>query len=266
MHHNKLNTNQLNSKIMKTNYTLKAALMLVVLTLSFTSLTAQENVRILRVDPSTNSVTLKNFGDATAPVSTYWFCNFPNYAQVSGMTTVTTLAPNEEVNIGSTINFAVADGEFGLYSTNANGFGSSAAMIDYMQWGTAGHQRESVAVGAGVWDAGTFVNVAPPYEYTGDGTQNGVANWSTLGVNDFEEFSNLNLYPNPTNSILNIEIKNELSNGTVEVYDMLGKQIFKLTITSNNVSKIDVSNWNNGLYLVKISSDESIETKRFVKN
>jgi hypothetical protein len=74
------------------------------------------------------------------------------------------------------------------------------------------------------------------------------------------------LYPNPTNSILNIEIKNELSNGTVEVYDMLGKQIFKLTITSNNVSKIDVSNWNNGLYLVKISSDESIETKRFVKN
>lgn len=251
---------------MKRHYTLKAVLLLAIVTLCFTKLEAQENVRILALDPATNSVTLKNFGDANAPVSTYWFCNFPNYAQVSDMTAETTLAPGEEINLSSTINFAVADGEFGLYSTNANGFGSSTAMLDYVQWGSANHQRESVAVAAGVWDAGTFVSVAPPFEYTGDGTQNGVANWSTLGVDDFEETTNFKLFPNPTNSTLNIQILNGTSNGTVEVYDLLGKKIFNLILTSNNVSQIDVTNWNNGLYLIKISSEESVETKRFIKN
>ncbi len=112
----------------------------------------------------------------------------------------------------------------------------------------------------------TFVSVAPPFEYNGDGTQNGVANWSTLGIDDFEDNSNFTLYPNPTSSILNIEIQNIISNGTLEIYDMLGKQIFNQTITSNNLSQIDVSSYNSGLYLIKISSENSAETKRFVKN
>ncbi len=247
---------------MKRNYSIKAVLMLVIATFCFTNLTAQ--VRILKLDPSTNSVTLKNFGASNVPISDYWFCNFPSYAQVSAMTAVTSLDPGEEVNIGSAINFAVADGEFGLYTTNS--FSSSAAMLDYVQWGSAGHQRESVAVGAAVWDAGTFVSVAPPYEYTGDGTQNGVANWSTLGIDDFDAVNTITLYPNPTNSVLNIQIQNVVSNGAIEIYDMLGKQIFNQTITSNNVSQIDVTNWNNGLYLIKISSEDSVETKRFIKN
>jgi hypothetical protein len=251
---------------MKRNYTLKAILLLAITTFCLTNLTAQENVRILALDPATNSVTLKNFGDASAPVSNYWFCNFPLYAQVSAMTSTTTLGPGEEINLSSTINFAVADGEFGLYSTNSSGFGSSAAMLDYLQWGSAGHQRETVAVAAGVWNAGTFVNVTPPYEYTGDGTQNGVANWSTLSVDDFEGPSNISIYPNPTNSILNVEVKNGMSNGTIAVFDMLGKKIYNHSITSNDISKIDVTNWNSGLYLIKIASENSSETRRFIKN
>ncbi len=251
---------------MKTNYTIKVAILLVIATFCFTNLTAQENVRILKVDPATNSVTLKNFGDMTATISGYWFCNRPSYGALSSMTTATTLAPNEEIDVASSVNFPVASGEFGLYNTNS--FGSSTAMIDYLQWGTgnAGSSRESVAVAAGLWVVDTFVSVAPPFEYAGDGTQNGVANWITLGLDDFEETSNFKLYPNPTNSTLNIEIQNVISNGTVEIYDMLGKQIFKQSITSNNVPQIDVANWNSGLYLIKISLEDSVETKRFVKN
>ncbi len=95
-----------------------------------------------------------------------------------------------------------------------------------MQWGNAGYVKETVAVAAGLWVVGTFVSVAPPYEYNGDGTQNGVAIWSTLGIDDFEDKSNFILYPNPTSSILNIEIQNVISNGTLKIYDMLAKQIF----------------------------------------
>lgn len=251
---------------MKTNYTLKALLMLVILTFGLTNLEAQANVRILRLDPATNSVTLKNFGDANATISGYWFCNVPNYAAVSGMTSTATLAPNEEINLASTINFPVSSGEFGLYNTNS--FGTASAMLDYLQWGTgnAGSSRESVAVAAGLWVANTFITVAPPFEYGGDGTQNGVANWSTLSLNDFEEENTLKIYPNPSNSLLNIELQNEISNGTIEIYDLLGKQIFQQNITSNSILPIDVANWNTGVYIIKIASENSLKTQRFVKN
>ena len=249
---------------MKTNYSLKALLLLVIVTFCFAPLAAQENVRILKADPNTNSITLKNFGDATATISDYWFCVRPSYAQLSSMTAVTTLAPGEEIDIPSSINFPVASGEFALYSSSS--FSSSAAMLDFLQWGTgASSSRESVAVAAGLWVADTFISVSPPFEYTGDGTQNGVANWSTLSVEDFEEFNNIKLYPNPTNSILNIEFQNDISNGTIEVYDLLGKKVLNQALTNNSI-KLNVANWNDGLYLIKILSEDSVETKRFIKN
>ncbi len=251
---------------MKTNYTLKALMLLIIATFCLTNLNAQENVRILKLDPATNSVTLKNFGDATATVSGYWFCVRPAYAAISGMTSTTTLAPNEEVNIASSVNAPASSGEFALYSSPS--FGSGPAMLDFLQWGTgsSGSSRESLAVSQGLWVADTFITVSPPYEYNGDGTQNGVANWSTLGLDDFEQGSKLRLYPNPSDSVLNIELQNANSSGTIQVYDMLGKQIYTQSITTANVSKIDVANWDNGLYLIKISSDNGEETKRFIKN
>jgi hypothetical protein len=250
---------------MKTNYSFKAIIMLAVVTLCFTNLNAQANVRISKVDPATNSVTLKNYGDATATISGYWFCVVPAYSQVSGMTSVTTLAPDEEVDIASSVNLVASSGEFGLYS--ASGFSNSNNMLDFLQWGTgsSGSSRESVAVAAGLWVADTFITVSPPYEYSGDGTQNGVANWSTLGVDNFEQGSSLRLYPNPSNTVLNIELKTLISEGTLEVFDVLGKQVFAQSLTSNSVSKIDVSNWDSGLYLIKMSSENGEETQRFIR-
>lgn len=226
--------------------------------------TPEANVRILRVDPATNSITLKNFGDATATISGYWFCVRPAYAQLNNMTSVTTLAPNEELNIASSVNLVASSGEFALY--NSPSFGSSAAMLDFLQWGTgASSSRESTAVAAGLWVANTFITVAPPYEYNGDGTQNGVANWSTLGIDDFEQGSSLRLYPNPTSTILNIEFKTVITDGSIEVFDLLGKQVFAQSITSNSISQIDVANWDSGVYLIKMSSENGQEIKRFIK-
>jgi len=231
---------------------------------AFWATQSEPNIRILNIDPTTNSVTLKNFGGAEGNISGLWFCNFPAYAQVSSMTSTTSLAPNEEVNIASSINFAVADGEFGLYSTN--NFGSASAMQDYMQWGSAGHQREPVAVAAGLWSAGTFVNVAPPFAYTGDGLQNGVAFWATtLSVDDFEGLSTLKLYPNPANDYLTLEFATRMPDAvTIEVYNVLGTRIYQSNMATE-VDNLDVSNWTSGIYILKALSDTSSSTYRFIK-
>lgn len=249
---------------MKTNYSLKIALMLIIVTLCFSNLKAQENVRILKVDPNTNSITLKNFGDMDATISGYWFCVRPAYAQLSSMTSVTTLAPGAEVDIASSVNLVVASGEFALYDSPS--FSSSGAMLDFLQWGTgAPSSRESTAVEAGLWVANTFITVAPPFEYNGDGTQNGVANWSTLGTDEFNQMSSLILYPNPSSRILNIELKNSITKGKIKVYDLLGKQVFRQSITSDTISQIDVSDWDSGLYVIKMTSENGEVTKRFIK-
>jgi hypothetical protein len=124
-------------------------------------------------------VELYNEGDAAVDVSSYWLCNFPNYKQIS---TLNVLDGNTTIPAGDFLVLEFADlgdtdSELGLYSTND--FANSDAMLDYMQYGSAGHMRESVAVSAGVWDAGTFVMPAPTGEsmaYVGGGA-NSAQDW-----------------------------------------------------------------------------------------
>ncbi|MGA7304888.1 MAG: T9SS type A sorting domain-containing protein [Rhodothermales bacterium] len=109
---------------------------------------------------SSRWVELRNTGDADFDVSSFWLCNYPNYVQISDLTILsgsTTIAPGEALVVAFDA-LGNGDGELGLYSTNT--FADSSAIVDYMQYGSSGHMRESVAVAAGIWDAGTFVPAA----------------------------------------------------------------------------------------------------------
>ena len=69
------------------------------------------------------------------------------------------------------------------------------------------------------------------------------------------------------NTELQLQIPNGISNANVQVYDVLGKQVYTAKIFNIiEDSEIDVSNWNVGIYLVKISSDFGSITKRFIKD
>jgi hypothetical protein len=50
----------------------------------------------------------------------------------------------------------------------------------------------------------------------------------------------------------------------VTVYNILGKQILSQQLTGFT-SKINISQWNVGVYLVKVTNDSGTQTKRFVK-
>ena len=245
---------------MKKNYTLTFC---AIFLFAFGML-CEAQVRIIRVNPSTNTVVLQNFGSSNEPIGGLWFCNFPAYGQVSGMTSTSNLGPGAQVTITSSVNFAEGDGEFGLYTSSA--FSSPAAMIDYMQWGSAGHGREGVAQSAGVWTAGTFINVAPPFEFIGSGNDFGVNFWQTsLSINDAELGAGFALSPNPASDYLNATFKSNLSEGQIDIYDISGKLIYQKSISNTNSERIDISNWNQGIYLITVNTNESSQTKRFVK-
>ena len=80
-------------------------------------------------------------------------------------------------------------------------------------------------------------------------------------LEETEITDNLVIYPNPTHSVVNIE--NLAEGATVEVYNSIGKRV----INVRNVNTIDLSDYPNGLYLMRvISEDKIVGVQKIVKN
>jgi hypothetical protein len=81
------------------------------------------------------------------------------------------------------------------------------------------------------------------------------------------EANQIAVFPNPSNGIFNIAFGN-LNPNKIEVYDISGKLIFQKNqlVVSNNQTNIDLSNTSNGVYFVKISTENNTITKRIIKN
>ena len=72
--------------------------------------------------------------------------------------------------------------------------------------------------------------------------------------------SKVSVYPNPaTNSV---KITSSVEINTLEVYNLLGKRIIR---TSNVNNDLDVSSLSKGIYILKLTSGNSVATKRIVK-
>jgi len=86
----------------------------------------------------------------------------------------------------------------------------------------------------------------------------------TLGVDDFSKEPSFTISPNPARERMNIELNPRIQNAKLQIYDVLGKRIIDKEISDINAS-LNVSNWNNGIYIVRLTSGDLSETKRFVK-
>jgi uncharacterized repeat protein (TIGR01451 family) len=73
------------------------------------------------------------------------------------------------------------------------------------------------------------------------------------------------VYPNPTNSILNIQSKTNQTISEVNVYDLLGKKLTNKKVTVSN-TEIDLTNYTPGLYVLEvISADNQKSIHKIVK-
>lgn len=101
-----------------------------------------------------------NTGSNTGNVSGFWIAIHPFYLEL----------PSAIVEVGERVTISLqpegtsalvhaagllpvlraADGEVGLYSHG--NFGDPTAIVDYVEWGSGGHFRSTVAVAAGIWD------------------------------------------------------------------------------------------------------------------
>lgn len=83
---------------------------------------------------------------------------------------------------------------------------------------------------------------------------------ATLSNKDFSE-SELSIYPNPVNNGF-VTIKSQLSGlKHVELFDVMGRTVLK---TQLNSDRLDVRSFNPGLYLLKVSMDSRLTTKKII--
>ena len=80
-----------------------------------------------------------------------------------------------------------------------------------------------------------------------------------LGLGD-NDFASVELYPNPTSSVLNIS---KAENATVEIFNILG-QVMTIKTNISSQETFDVSGYAAGAYMAKISNEGVTTTKKFV--
>ncbi|RCS26114.1 T9SS C-terminal target domain-containing protein [Polaribacter sp. WD7] len=175
---------------MKTKLRFKKAILKCILFFTFFSGLLSLNAQIVISEiKAPGSVELKNIGKETVDVSSYWLCDFPAYSQLSSSSINVvngslSLAPNAIVEISGFNFISGDDGELGLYSNNS--FGSTASIVDYIEWGATGHRRASVAIEAGTWTSENFI---PAFDESNSIQYDGVGN---TAADYFEAASTLN--------------------------------------------------------------------------
>ena len=104
--------------------------------------------------------------------------------------------------------------------------------------------------------------------------ENNLSEWSNIltataqgvGIDD-HLLNSITLYPNPANDVVNVECRMNNVQG-VEVIDVYGK-VVRTVVGANNYSslptRINVSGLANGMYFVRVTTEEGTVTKTFVK-
>jgi hypothetical protein len=103
----------------------------------------------------------------------------------------------------------------------------------------------------------------------GDGN---VSEWTsaitvtTTGLDSWLENS-VSLYPNPAKEVVNVQctMNNvQWDNATIEVFDVYGK-LLQTNRISSEITTLNVSGLANGMYFVRVVTEEGMVTKTFVK-
>jgi hypothetical protein len=82
-----------------------------------------------------------------------------------------------------------------------------------------------------------------------------------LSVNQISEELSVSVFPNPGNGKFTLTLSSE--KGTVEIYNLLGKQVYHSEIINQN-AEIDLSGEPKGIYVAKLYAGRKVLTEKII--
>lgn len=168
-------------------------------------------IRIVAYAPAAKAIAFKNFGSTAQDISSLRFCHKFSYGTLGALPvlvgSLTDLQPGDSVVV-SRASLATSS-DFGLYEAgvSSSDFGNSAKMLDFIQFGSGGNGRESVAVTKGIWNAGDFLTGTETHVLAGGATEFGLNFFMVVtNVNDFKVSKKFSVYPNPATAGDNLSV------------------------------------------------------------
>jgi hypothetical protein len=81
------------------------------------------------------------------------------------------------------------------------------------------------------------------------------------------EMTQIFMYPNPVRNELKLSLSQSLSNGQIDIYNLIGSKVYSQSISSREITKdFDLSNLETGIYMARITDNgKIIATKKFTK-
>ena len=83
-----------------------------------------------------------------------------------------------------------------------------------------------------------------------------------LGNSELSQFSNVSLYPNPSNTFFQLSLGNAESH-RIEIYDISSRRVFDVTQDQRGTITFDVNNYAPGYYFMRIHLDSRVLLQRF---
>ena len=83
-----------------------------------------------------------------------------------------------------------------------------------------------------------------------------------LGTQDFSIDESIQIYPNPTNDFVNIKAKGTIN--SIQLFDVQGR-IIKASTIKDTETRFDISQYDSGIYFVKINTDKGVKTEKLIK-
>jgi len=71
----------------------------------------------------------------------------------------------------------------------------------------------------------------------------------------------LNIYPNPSSGIFRLKLNDDQLNNQVQVFDLSGK----LVLAESNATELDLSTFNDGMYLMQMRAKDKLYRAKLIK-
>ncbi len=91
-------------------------------------------------------------------------------------------------------------------------------------------------------------------------------NSTVTGISLLDELNKVLLYPNPVNNILTVDLPNTSAVKQLILTDVSGRTVYQLDKISSNKLQINLTNFSNGLYLLKLKSATTSKIFKVIKD